>query len=103
MTVQDIHQGSKPMPDISEERARELIETHKQGVMHIMDSTGDTKVLWSADSPDEVANAKRTFDDLRRKGFLAYTVDEEGGRGEVIREFDKTAGRIIMAPQLVGG
>lgn len=75
----------------------------QEHVMHIMDSTGDTKVLWSVDSPEEVKAAKKTFDSLKKKGYLAYTVDGDGGKGEVIREFDKTAGRIILAPQLVGG
>lgn len=74
-----------------------------QSTMHIMDRSGDTKVLWSADNPDEVKAAKKTFDSLKKKGFLAYTVDEDGGKGEVIREFDKTAGRIILTPPLVGG
>lgn len=77
--------------------------TQTKSVMHIMDHTGDTKVMWSADVPDEVSAAKNTFDDLKKKGYLAYTVNEDGGKGEVIRKFDKTAGRIIMAPQLVGG
>lgn len=72
-------------------------------IMHVMDRTGDTKVIWSADNPDEVENAKATFDRLKGKGFLAYTVREDGEKGEVIRKFDKTAERIIMAPQLVGG
>lgn len=71
--------------------------------MHVMDVTGDTKVMWSADNPDEVEAAKETFDRLKKKKFLAYTVKDNGEKGEVIREFDKTAERIIMAPQLVGG
>lgn len=75
----------------------------QQSTLHIMDRTGDTKVLWSADNPDEVEAAKSTFDGLKKKGFLAYTVEEDGGKGEVIRKFDKTAGRIIMTPPLVGG
>lgn len=71
--------------------------------MHIMDVTGDTKIMWSADNPDEVEAAKATFDKLKSKKFLAYTVRDDGEKGEVIRNFDKTAERIIMAPQLVGG
>lgn len=74
-----------------------------QNTLHIMDRTGDTKIMWSPDNPDEVQVAKDSFDKLKKKGFLAYTVREDGEKGEVIREFDKRAGRIIMAPQLVGG
>lgn len=73
------------------------------GTLHVMDRTGDTKIMWSSDNPDEVEAAKATFDSLKKKKFLAYTVREDGEKGEVIRDFDKTAERIIMAPQLVGG
>jgi hypothetical protein len=75
----------------------------EQSVLHVMDATGDTKVMWSADNPDEVEAAKATFDRLKKKGYLAYSVNDDGSKNEVIRNFDKTAGRIIMAPQLVGG
>lgn len=75
----------------------------EKSTLHVMDRTGDTKVLWSADNPDEVQAAKDTFDKLKKKGYLAYSVRDDGSKGEVIRSFDKTAGRIIMAPQLVGG
>ena len=75
----------------------------EKSTLHVMDRTGDTKVMWSADNPDEVEAAQATFDKLKKKGYLAYSVKDDGSKGEVIRKFDKTAGRIIMAPQLVGG
>ena len=69
-----------------------------------MGRQGDTKLIWAPDNADEVANAKRTFDDLRKKGFLAFAVKgEKGAKGEQIREFDKDAARIIMAPPMAGG
>ena len=37
------------------------------------------------------------------KGMLAYLVGEDGEQGEVIREFPKKAGKLIMTRQLVGG
>lgn len=71
--------------------------------LHVLDHTGDTRTLWNPENQAEVDAAKETFTRLKKKGYLAYSVDESGERGEVIREFDPTAGRIIMAPQLVGG
>lgn len=79
-----------------------VIEEQKN-VLHIMDRTGDTKLMWSPDNPDEVQVAKEAFDKLKKKGHLAYTVNDDGKKGDVITRFDKTAGRIIMSPQLVGG
>lgn len=72
--------------------------------MAIMDRSGDSKLIWDKDNADEVENAKRTFDDLKKKGFIAYKVEgEQGDKGEIIKKFDPTAERLIMAPPLVGG
>ncbi len=74
------------------------------GEMRTMGTSGDTKLVWDADQPDEVANARRTFDDLLAKGFAAFSVTgREGAKGEQIRRFDPAAERIIMVPQLAGG
>lgn len=73
-------------------------------VMEIMDHQGDTKILWDKNNPDEVENARRTFDDLKKKGFIAYSVSGgDGAKGEIIREFDPEAERLIMAPPMRGG
>lgn len=73
------------------------------GTLHAMDHTGDTRFMWDKDKPEEVAAAKAQFDTLKRKNYLAYTVNADGSQGEVIREFDPEAQAIIMSPQLVGG
>lgn len=73
--------------------------------LHITDETGDTRIMWDPAIADEVATAKAAFDAAKKKGMLAYSVDpDSGGRtGEVIREFDETAGKIIMVRQTRGG
>ena len=73
------------------------------GELAVMDRTGDTKVMWAAENEDEVANAKRTFDDLKKKGYMAYSVKRNGDKGEQVREFDATAEKLIMAPPMQGG
>lgn len=71
----------------------------------IMGREGDTKVIWNPQNTDEVENARRTFVDLRAKGYLAFRVQAEGGdKGEQITEFDPQAGKmILMVPQMRGG
>ena len=72
--------------------------------MCIMDRTGDLKVIWDPDKEDEVEAARKQFNDLRKKGYAAYKVEgKKGDKGEVIREFDPDAGRIILAPAMQGG
>lgn len=74
------------------------------GLMHELDKTGDTRVMWDKGNKDEVAAARAQFDALKKKGFTAYrAVGKKGEQGEVIREFDPEAERIILVKQLVGG
>jgi len=74
------------------------------GELAIMDHSGDTKLMWDSENQDEVANARKTFTEMKAKGFMAYTVKgKSGDKGEVIREFDATAESIIMVPQMKGG
>ena len=71
--------------------------------MAVMDETGDTKLMWSEDSHEEVEAAKATFDRLRKKGYVAYSVNKKGDKGEIMTEFDPAAEKIILAPQMKGG
>jgi hypothetical protein len=75
------------------------------GEMSVMDrEKGDLKVIWDKDNRDEVAAAKAQFEDLTKKGFVAYEVKgKEGRKGNQIRQFDPSAERIILAPALRGG
>ena len=71
--------------------------------MAVMDGTGDSKIMWSEDSQDEIDAARATFDSLRKKGYLAYSVNKKGDKADVLDHFDPSAEKIIMSPQLKGG
>lgn len=73
------------------------------GELRTLDSTGDTKTIWDPDNEDEVAVARESFNTLMDKGYIAYKVDDEGGKGDVISSFDPRAGKIIMSPPIQGG
>lgn len=74
------------------------------GELAIMDrQEGDLKVIWDAGNDDEVEAARAQFDELRSKGYLAYTVEERGRKGTQIRKFDPSAEKIILAPPVRGG
>ena len=72
-------------------------------VLAILDSTGDTRIIWDPDNEDEVANARETFNRLVKKGFQAYSVKRDGKKNAVVRDFDPEAEKLILAPALVGG
>lgn len=89
-----------------EERTDEMQtteETKPQHSMAIMGKEGDTKIMWSADRPEEVENARNSFNSLREKRYLAFRVNEKGDKGEQMKEFDPKAEKIILVPPMAGG
>lgn len=73
------------------------------GVMACLDKTGDTRVIWDPENEGEVASARRTFDELKAKGYSAFSVKKNGDKDKLIHRFDPAAEKIILAPALVGG
>ena len=69
----------------------------------VMDQTGDTKTIWDKNNPEEVEVARATFDKLKKKKYVAYSVGKDGEKGKVITEFDPDAEKLIMSPPLAGG
>lgn len=63
---------------------------------------GDIRMKWNPDSPWEVAEARRKFEELKKKGYMAHKV-VRGGPNEIMHEFDPSARMIVMAPVPVGG
>lgn len=74
-----------------------------KGVLCIMDGSGDARQIWDPSRPDEVAVAKAAFDAAIARGMVAYSVKEDGTQGARIRTFPQDAGKVILAPKLVGG
>ena len=85
-------------------RTEELVIPEGHGFLSILDPTGDTRIMWNPRDKDERKTAEAAFDAAKARGMVAYSVGENGEPGEVIQGgFPKNAGKIIMAPQLVGG
>ena len=74
------------------------------GEMAIMDKSGDSKLIWDPAVAEEVEAAKNTFEKLRKKkSYVAYSVNEDGEKGEVLHSFDPSIAKMIMAPAMVAG
>ena len=69
--------------------------------IRILNELGDARVTWDVDVKEQVEQAQREFEILIREGYIAGKRTEYGT--ELITEFDKTAERIIMFPQISGG
>lgn len=75
----------------------------RQHSMQIMDPTGHTTVSWSEGNTAEVEVARTTFTEMLKKGYQAFRVGKDGGRGTRMTEFDPGAEEMLLIPQLVGG
>lgn len=68
-----------------------------------MSKEGDIKTIWDPANPDEVIVARDQFKSWVEKGGAAFSVDDDGEKGEVMREFDPQARRVILVPAIAGG
>lgn len=75
------------------------------GMMAELNESGDTKIIWSKDNPEEVEVARAAFDRLTKKGkYAAFNVTgKDGEKGGRMYDFNPNAERIILVPQLQGG
>lgn len=73
-------------------------------LMHELDNSGDTRVTWDPDNEDEVSAARDTFNRLTKQGYKAFRATSSGDKtGDLLREFDPQARRIVLFKRLVGG
>ena len=73
-------------------------------IIHTLDHTGDTRLIWDSENDAETAAARTMFDELKAKRFIGYKAEGKDGRkGEILQKFDPDAERIIMVPPQVGG
>ncbi len=75
------------------------------GQISVLGREGDTRLMWDKTKPAEVEAARAMFNDLKAKGYLAFSVVEKavGDKGEQLTQFDPAAERIIMAQPMRGG
>jgi hypothetical protein len=74
------------------------------GLMRVLDQSGDDdKITWDSRYAEEVAAAKKQFDALKKKGYLAFKVKKDGKPGEMLKEFEPLANEIVMTPPVRGG
>jgi len=71
--------------------------------MMVLDASGDTRIQWNPRRPDEVAAARKRFDELKAKHYTAFKVNRAGNQGEQMEGFDPEEERCIFVPRMVGG
>lgn len=62
---------------------------------------GDTKYTWNRKNQAECNAAREHFDNLLKKGFLAFKVTRLGCKGDQTEAFNPSAGKYLFtAPQM---
>jgi hypothetical protein len=56
--------------------------------MRIFDNTGDRRIVWNSKDPDQIKEAKATFDEYVEKGWKPYAISRNGNKGHRIHEFN---------------
>lgn len=72
--------------------------------MHILDETGDRRLIWRADRPEEVQEAAELFDKYVKKGWKPYGIRADGTRSNRVRHFNPTSQEIFFEekPESIG-
>ena len=75
------------------------------GEMAILDKEhGDLKLIWDPENAEEVTAARKMFDDMRKKGHMAWDVGEKGRKGDnEIKQFNPSLEKIIITPPVKKG
>ena len=71
--------------------------------MVYLSTEGDTKHIWDSDNPDQVKAARRLYDELTEKNYVAFQVKKDGKKGEKMKKFDPDAEKMILVPMIEGG
>lgn len=67
-----------------------------QFAVHVLDKTGDRRLIWNARQPDEIQEASKLFDEYIKKGWKAYGTRPDGTKSRRIRSFDAVSQEIFF-------
>jgi hypothetical protein len=74
------------------------------GTLRILDGRhGDLETPWARGDATALQTAETRFDEMVKKGYLAFDVEPGTNQGEQIRRFNPEAKEIVLVPQMRGG
>jgi hypothetical protein len=73
------------------------------GRLRVLGRGGDTEIPWDPEDREQLDDARFVFETLLREGYHAYSLEENGRTGEVLRRFEPEAHEIVLAPRFRGG
>ena len=73
------------------------------GLLRVLNTGGDKEIPWNPEDREQLDDARFVFETLLREGYQAYSLEEDGRTGEVLRRFKPEAHEIVLAPRFRGG
>jgi len=65
---------------------------------------GDLRTEWNSKNESETEAARKQFVDMKANGYKAYRIDPKNGeKGELLKEFDPKAEKIVLVMPFAGG
>lgn len=78
------------------------LEPH-QVLFSTLDHTGDRRYMWDVRDKDDVKEMEKAFNEARASKKIIYRINNDGEPGEVMQNFDKKAGKMVVVTQSAGG
>lgn len=69
----------------------------------VLDPNGHTRTTWDTSSAEDVENARRVFNDLMKRGYRAFRMDERAGEGVPRSAFDPKERETLLVPPIRAG
>jgi len=67
-----------------------------QFAAHILDETGDRRLIWDMNSPKEVKEVFSVFEKHLKDGGRIYAIREDGSRGPRLNGFDASKEEVVL-------
>ena len=64
--------------------------------MRILDESGDKRIIWNSNDPEQVKDAAKLFAEFLSKGWRAYAIGADGKQGKRIRAFSAETEEIFF-------
>jgi hypothetical protein len=69
----------------------------------VLDPEGHTRTTWDTSSAEEVRKARRIYDDLIRRGYRAFRMEQGGTHGTSKGRFDPQDKETLLVPPIRAG
>jgi len=68
------------------------------GELSILDSTGDSKIDWNCNIPEEISKARDKFNELKKSDYTMFEIFSNGDQGKELKAFNPLTESVLAVP-----